>query len=172
MRALGLAEPSDFTSGLILLGLTMLKRQTRHAVIDQCYLYATMGRACFTSTWKRALSSMSSGEPTPPSARARARSRLPANSGSRRRLKHPSGDRRESEARTGRGTNTTRGNRCVTQMTVPGSSGHRALWVGPVPRRFLAAMDGSRVRQRTMPSAYQRKPSPCLATWPMPGQAK
>ena len=52
------------------------------------------------------------------------------------------------------------------------SSGHRALWVRPVPRRFLDSIDGSRVRQRTMPSGYQRNPSPCLATWPMPGQAK
>jgi hypothetical protein len=52
------------------------------------------------------------------------------------------------------------------------SSRHRALWVRPMPRRFLDAMDASRVRHRTMLSGYLRNPSPCLATWPMPGQAK
>ena len=37
---------------------------------------------------------------------------------------------------------------------------------------FSDSIDSSRVHHRTMSSGYQRNPSPCLATWPMPGQAK
>ena len=50
MRALRLAEPSDCTSGLILLGLAMIQEATAPRSDPPAPSYAIMGRACFTST--------------------------------------------------------------------------------------------------------------------------
>jgi hypothetical protein len=49
MRQFRLAQPSDFTSGSILLGLAMLRRQTAPRSDPPTRSYGIMGRAYFTT---------------------------------------------------------------------------------------------------------------------------